>query len=278
MASVLFACMGAAIKVISQTLPNEMIVFFRNLFGLAFILPWFIGKQSRTGLKTGYFRFHLLRTAAGMSAMYCYYYSLSKLPLSEAALLGFTSPLFIPFIAHIWLKELIPLRVAGAVLLGFFGVILILKPGTAVFQPVALVGVCAGCFSALATVTIRRMSVTEPASRIVFYFALIATIVSAVPLTWAWHPAPPARFLPVVMLGIFATTGQFLVTVGYSLAPAAQVGPFMYGVVVFSTLLGWLLWREAFDAVSWIGAILICVAGIIATSKTYTRPRPDKRH
>lgn len=269
-ASFTFAVLGALIKVVSTSLTNEMVVFFRNLCALIFILPWIWYRRPIGGVKTAFFQLHLLRSLAGLGAMYCFFYAIAHLQLSEACLLASTAPLFIPVIAYIWIHEPVAQKVRGAIIIGFIGIVLILKPGFGVFQPVAIVGLTAGIFVALAMVSIRRMSSSEPTIRIVFYFTVLGTLISAVPLVWSWQSPQPKIWWLLVLIGLLAAVGQFMLTKGYSLAPAAQVGPFTYGNVVFATFLGWLFWGESLDSTTWIGAFLICIAGIIATRRTKT--------
>jgi drug/metabolite transporter (DMT)-like permease len=130
------------------------------------------------------------------------------------------------------------------------------------------VGLGAGVFAALAMVSIRRMSTSEPAIRIVFYFTVLSTIISAGPLFWSWHTPEPETWWLLILIGLLAAVGQFMLTKGYSFAPAAQVGPFTYGQVVFATFIGWIFWGETLDILTWFGAILVCIAGIITARRT----------
>ena len=269
-ASITFAALGALIKIVSTSLTNEMVVFFRNACALVFILPWIWFGRFFGGIKTSFFQLHLLRSLSGIGAMYCFFYSIAHLQLSEAFLLASTTPLFIPLIAYIWIREPVARKVRGAIIIGFIGILLILKPGFGVFQPIAFVALAAGIFAALAMVSIRRMSASEPAIRIVFYFTMLGTLISAVPMIWSWQSPQPKIWCLLVLIGMLAAVGQILLTKGYSLAPAAQVGPLTYGNVVFATFLGWLFWGESLDAMTWVGAVLICIAGIIATRRTKT--------
>jgi drug/metabolite transporter (DMT)-like permease len=123
----------------------------------------------------------------------------------------------------------------------------------------------AGALMALAQVAVRRMSTTEPADRIVFYFSLISSVVSAVPLLWSWQAAPPRIWLGLVIMGLLAVIGQVMMTNGYRLSAAARIGPIGYANVLFSTLLGWLFWGEILDSLTWTGAAFICLAGIVTS-------------
>ena len=269
-ASLTFAIMGAVVKVVSLSLTNEMVVFFRNFCSLFFILPWIWYSRPPGGVRTSYFPLHLLRSMAGLGGMYCFFYVIAHLHLSESFLLMSTAPLFIPIVAYLWLREPVERKVRGAILVGFAGIILILKPGMGVFQPIAFIGLAAGLLGALAMVSIRRMSSSEPTIRIVFYFTVFGTLISAMPLVWRWQSPKGEIWWLLVLMGLLAAVGQFLLTKGYSLAPAAKVGPFSYGNVVFAMLIGWILWGESLDAFTWVGAFLVCIAGVITTGKTET--------
>ncbi len=259
----LFAIMGVAIKMLAQTLPNENIVFFRSAIGLLALLPYLL-RNGIPHLATRRLQSHLTRSLAGLAAMYCFFYALAHLPLAEAVLLNYSTPLFIPFIAAVWLREPTTRAVRWAIAIGFGGVILILKPSAELFRATAVIGLCAGLFAALAMVSIRRLTHTEPTTRIVFYFSAIATAVSAVPLFWTWRTPAPELWLLLIVMGTCATAAQLAMTRAYALAPAAQVGPFIYITVVFAGLSGNWLWNERLDFISFIGIALVCTGGILA--------------
>jgi drug/metabolite transporter (DMT)-like permease len=265
--SLLFAIMGALVKEASASLGNDTIVFFRNFYALIFILP-LIFYRSSGGVKTKIFRLHLLRSCAGLGAMYCFFYAISQMHLAEAVLLSFTAPLFIPMIAYFWLGESVSYRVTGSIFIGFLGVLLIIKPGTGLFQPVAFLGLASGIFVATAMVTIRRMSASEPPARIVFYFSFLATLFSGIPMLRSPQFPRGETGWVLVFMGLTAVGGQILVTKGYSLGAAAQVGPFGYGVVIFSAIIARIFWGESLDLLTCAGAFLICIAGILTAYRS----------
>ena len=262
-ATLLFAATGAIIKQVAVTLPNDMVVFFRNLFGLMVLAP-FILRHGPRYYATKRLNAHLVRALAGLAAMYCYFYAIGHLPLAEAVLLNYTAPLFIPLAALLWVGEPFGKKLWWPIGIGFVGIGFILKPGLSLLATDALVGLAAGLFSALAMAGIRKLTDTEPATRIVFYFSLTCTLVSAVPLFWSWQTPSPDLWVSLVLIGGLSTTAQILMTRGYACAPAAQVGPFLYAIVVFAALFGWAFWNELPDGLSLAGALLIIAAGILA--------------
>jgi drug/metabolite transporter (DMT)-like permease len=267
----MFASMGVCIRLVADSLPNESVVFFRNLIGLALILPWLM-RRSGGGMGTRVPHLHLLRGLAGVGAMYCFFYAIAHIQLAEAMLLKLTAPLFIPLVALLWLGEAVIARVWLAVAVGFAGVLVILHGGLEGVPPVALIGLLGGLLAAVAKVTVRRLSRTEPAVRIVFYFACVGTLVSSAPLLWAWR-TPALEDLPWLLgVGLLATLGQLCLTKGLSLAPAARMGAFAYFAVIFGAAYGWLLWDEHLMWWTVAGSLLILLSGLLAGSRD--RPAP----
>lgn len=258
----MFASMGATVKHLSAELPTEMTVFMRCLFGLLVILPWLL-RQGLSQFKTNVYHLHLMRALFGLSAMYCFFYALAHLQLAEGMLLKMTAPFFMPFIAWYWLRERAPQLSLLALPIGFTGVALVLKPEGDV-NWVALVGLLGGVLAALAKVTVRRLGRTEFSSRIVFYFSLNATLISAIPMLWAWQTPAPSTWGFLILMGVLGTSGQMLLTRGYAIATAAQVSPFTYFSVVYGAIYGYLFWDERLDAYFIVGAILIGLAGMLA--------------
>jgi drug/metabolite transporter (DMT)-like permease len=272
--ALLFSGVGAIVKAASVDLPTEVIVFFRNAVAMAFLLPWLQIRHRGLSLKTSCPHLHLLRAAAGLGAMYCFFIALKLLRLADAMLLCYTLPIFIPVIEWLWLKEPVSRQTKIAVAVGFIGIALVLKPGLGLFQAAGLVGLASGLLAALAIVGIRRMTVTEPVVRVVFYFTVFGTLVSAVPLIWAWQDPTGHMLWALCVMGVLAIMAQMCLTKGYSLAPAGQVGPFNYGNVVFAAIIGWVFWGETLDGLTLVGAVITCSAGIIATYRSERHIKP----
>ena len=261
--ALLFAGMAAGVRVISQELPNAPIVFFRHFLMLLFLAPWLL-RGGRGALGTDDFRGHLVRGLAGVAAVACYFYAIAHLPLADAVLLNQSIPLFVPLVERVWLGERIPRRLWRVLLIGFAGLLLILRPGFGVFQPVALVGLASAALASIAQVGIRRLTRTEPVTRIVFYFGLIASVAAAVPAALTWRTPTPATSGVLVLMCALATIGQLTLTRAYVYAPAARIGPFLYAGPVFAGLLDWLIWGRLPDALFVAGAVLVMVAATLA--------------
>lgn len=266
-ASMLMAAMGAFIKVASQEINNNMVVFLRNAFGLAFLLPGLL--QLGPGLmRTRRLPAHLGRSLAGLAAMYCFFYAIAHMNLAEAVLLNFSSPVFTALLAALWLKESLSRMTLAAVLAGLLGIGLILKPVPGHFTPVALIGAASALLAAVAMVNIRSMAATEPTWRIVLYFSTISTAASAIPLAWDWQTPSGGALLAMAAAGLCASVGQLLLTYSYASAPAAKVGTINYSTVIFAGLFSWWFWNERPDWASMLGALLVIGAGVLVVKRS----------
>jgi drug/metabolite transporter (DMT)-like permease len=261
--ALLFAAMAAAVRVVARELPNAPIVFFRHFIMLVFLLPW-LWRHGRRALETDDLGGHLVRGLAGVSAVACYFYAIARLRLADAVLLNQSMPLFIPLVERGWLGERIPRRLVGALALGFAGLLIVLRPGSGVFEPAALVGLASAVLAAIAQVGIRRLTRTEPVTRIIFYFGLVASVGALPPAVYAWKDPSPGTWAVLLLMGVFATIGQLTLTRAYVHAPAARVGPFLYVGPVFAGLLDWLIWGRVPDALFYVGAALVVAAATLA--------------
>ncbi len=270
-AAMAFSLTGVCIKAASIGVSNEMIVFVRSLVSLLVFTPWVLhgrGALIRTQRLGG----HLIRAGFGVAAMYCFFYAIAHLPLASAMLLTYSTPLYVPFIAWLWIRERPPFIVLPAAMVGLVGIGFIVKPSASFNLFAGLIGTLSGLLAACAMVTIRRISDTEPAARIVFYFAALATLIAAVPMLWAWKTPDLRNAVLLIATGPFATLGQLCLTRAYALAPAARVGPFTYTSVIFSALLAWMLWGESLDRWAALGIVLVVVTCVMVG---WTRREPQ---
>ena len=263
LSALLFALMGVGIREVSSSVNNESVVFFRNFVGVLFFLPLVLAKGVQP-LKTKHLKSHLWRTTYGLAAMYCFFYAIAHLPLADAMLFTYSAPVFTPVLAWWLLKEPLTKRMLLTTAIGLVGVLLVAKPSEALLDTQALVGLAASILAAFAFVSIREMSDTEPAFRIVFYFSLFSALISAVPLTWAWQPLDQHQLGLLLVIGLLATVSQIVMSKAYGLAPPGLIGPFAYLAIVFAGIVAWLRWGEMPDLTSLIGAALIFSASLLS--------------
>ena len=259
--SLLFSIMGILIKLVSVDLPNEMLVFSRNAMALVLVAP-FMFREPSSLLSTKCLHIHLIRATFGLLAMYCFFYSLSLMPLAEATTFYFTFPLFSPLVARIWLKEPLAPGSIWGLSLGFLGVILISKPENLLQGRASLIGISSGLFTAVAQGSIRRLAREESTIRIVFFFCLIATTASAGPILPTWQTPQSGLWLALLSIGILAVAGQTLLAKAYTIAPVSFLAPFVYLSIGVSVFFDWYLWGQLPDFMTFSGMICIIAAGV----------------
>lgn len=258
-AAFLFSSMGVCIRIASHTVDNTAIVFFRNLIGLIFILPLVL-KSGVSNLKTHKFWMHAWRAVIGLTAMYGFFYAIAHMKLSNAMVFTYSSPIFIPLIAWLFLKEKITSMMLVTATLGLMGVIFVAKPDSGLINTLSLIGISSSFCAAMAFVTVRALTDTEPPVRIVFYFCLISTVISAVPMFWHWRVFNFAELQYLIAAGILATLSQLLLSHAYKIAPAGKIGPANYVAIIFAGIWAALLWDEYPDLYSIIGFVIIFIA------------------
>jgi drug/metabolite transporter (DMT)-like permease len=246
---------------------TSAIVFFENFISLVFFLPWGL-RDGVADLKTQHLALHLIRGLGGVLSQALMFIAILKMPLMNTVLLSNSAPLFIPIVAWIWLKEKIGFRTAISLIIGFVGVLFILKPGPGLLRnPAALLATAAAICSAIALVTVNRLSSTEPTYRILFYYFLTASVLTAPFLPFGWHSPDERQWLSLLGIGICQAGAQLLIIFAYQYAKPGRIAPFNYSVVVFSGLIGWIVWHDRPDALALVGVLLVTAGGIFTTLK-----------
>ncbi len=260
----LFSIMGICIRYASQTVDNYTIVFFRNFVGLILFLP-LIMKQGASFVKTEKLWMHTWRSLVGLAAMYGFFYAIAHLKLSNAMVFTYSSPIFIPLIAWLFLKERITKAMLMAAALGFLGVFCVAKPDQGLWNWVSAIGIASSLLASMAFVTVRALTKTEPPERIVFYFCLIGSVLSAIPMFWVWRPYALKELFFLIAAGILANVSQIFMSHAYRLAPAGQIAPVNYMAIIFAGVWGFFLWQETPDFYSLFGFGLILLAIILCS-------------
>lgn len=268
-AGLLFALMGVFVKLGAQHFSSAELVFYRSFVGLVVIYA--IVRQQKLRLATPHLRMHLWRSLSGFFALMLFFYAISALPLASAITLNYTSPLFLALLLTIALKQKPAWWLIGALIMGFAGVALLLKPrfDGADLVP-RLLGLGSGMLAGVAYLNVKQLGQAgEPEWRVVFYFTLVCTIGAGLWMlvhqfhVLTWHT------LPILLgLGTTATLAQLAMTRAYRLGNTLVVGSLAYSTVVFASLLGILLWGETLVPTSWLAIGLIVASGVISTWAT----------
>ena len=268
-AAALFALMGVLVKHASGTFSPAELVFYRSIFGLVAIWGVIAIHHRRlwAPLATHHMRAHFLRGLSGFSALVLFFYAIARLPLATAVTLNYTAPLFLAALSAWWLHERHGRGLVAAVLLGFVGIVLLLRPQVQqqAWLP-ALAGLVSGMLAATAYVNVKQLGkLGEPEWRVVFYFTLLATVGGGAWMAMAGYHRPQAGDWPwLIGIGVTATLAQLALTRAYHRGRTLIVGALAYTTVGFSAMYGVVLFGEHLPLMAWIGMTVVALAGILA--------------
>lgn len=254
---------AAATKYLTDMMDASVVVTIQYLICLITLTPWLI-KVGLKGVATEVLRWHLIRGVAGWACFYTYYLAISKIPLMDASLLRNTAPLCVPFFGFLLFKNKISVQGIVGILVGFVGVLLILKPEGATVSLWHGIGFLSGVTLALSMIYTRELAHTEPSNRILFYYFMISLVLST-PLALREAEPIPVQAMPALLfvgLSIFIT--MKLYNHAYANAPASTIAPLTYFGVVFAGILGWLFWGQLPDIKGIAGMVLIVSGGVLA--------------
>jgi drug/metabolite transporter (DMT)-like permease len=262
-ASLVFSVLNALIKWQSERYSIVEIGFFRNLFALVPIVFLMAGHGGTATLKTRRPFGHLYRSLMGSASMILTFAAFAMLPLADATALMFAGPLFLTALSVPMLGEKVGVHRWSAVLVGFVGVLVMTQPSGASLQLGAFAAVASALASALSMIQVRQLSRTENAISIVFYFTAIGAVLTATALPFGFWTTPTVLDAAVlVLIGLGGGIGQYLITQAYCYAPAAVVSPFGYSSIIWSTLLGYMIWSHLPTTPILVGAAIVISSGL----------------
>ena len=256
LSTMFFGLMAVVIRIASDAgIATVEIAFFRNFFGLLALLP-FLHRSGRAVFRTRQLPRYLVRCLIGVGSMLCGFWAIGHLPMAQAISLSYSAPLFVTIFAVIWLGEVVRRRRWTAVVLGFIGVLVIVRPGTAGFSAGSLVAVAAAVLSSVVAIQIKQLSRVDAPDTIVFYTYVFWVPLSLVPALFAWQWPQGIAWLWLAAIGILGTGGQLFWTRALKLGEVSALTPISFMQLPMVTVLAWLLFDEV---ISWwtVGGALI---------------------
>jgi drug/metabolite transporter (DMT)-like permease len=264
-AGLLFAGMGVFVKLGALQFSSSELVFYRSFLGLLVVSGMLL--HNRTPLATPHWRGHMWRGLSGTVAMMLFFYCLATLPLATAITLNYTSSLFLTALTLVVLKDKFHLPLTASLALGFVGVVLLLHPTLGREQFVnGLLGLASGFLAGVALLNVRQLGrLGEPATRVVFYFNLVATLFTGIWMAQGEIHTPTWSNLPLLLaIGASGTFAQLAMTRAYSIGQTQVVSTLSYSTIVFASLFGLLLWQETLPLDGWLGIALIIASGVLS--------------
>lgn len=255
-----FGVMAILIRYMSHTLHAFEIAFFRSFFGALATLPLIVRHGGFGILRTERLAFYVMRCAIGTVGMLAGFWAIAHLPLAQAIALSYSSPLFVTIGAVIFLGEIVRARRWSAVVAGFIGVLVIVRPGTDGFTAASLVALLAAASTGTVTISIKFLSRSDPADTIVLLTTWLWVPLSLPFALSVWQTPPAAAWPWLVVIGTLGTLGQYFWTHALRIGEASTLAPFSYLQLVIVSVLAWLLFDERLDRYTAIGAAIVIAA------------------
>lgn len=254
-----FTAMLGTVKPASQNLHPFEVTFFRHFFTLLVMLPWMLRLGPGT-LKTKQFPLIALRGLLGFISTILWFYAVPNLALADATAINFTAPLWATVFAAVVLHEPVRLRRWTATIIGFAGVLVVLRPGFQEFSIWAVVMLCGAACWGCQHIVLKMLSRTEATNAIVFYHAILLTPAALILALFVWRTPGLADVLWLLALGICGTLGHLALARSFAAAEASVVLPFDFSKMPIAAAIGYIAFDEHPDLWTWAGAALIVAA------------------
>lgn len=256
-----FAMMSAFVK-LAGDLPSFQKTFFRNVVSCFIALIFIIkNKESFFGKKSNQ-KLLILRSIFGTIGIVLNFYSIDKLVLSDANMLNKLSPFFVIIFSAMFLSEKINVKQTIAIIIAFLGTLFIIKPSFSMEMLPAFAGIAGAIFAAAAYTCLRGLGGKEKHYTIVFYFSLFSTIIIFPLMLAVYTPMNTMQLMYLILAGVFASLGQFGITIAYKYAPAKEISIFDYSNIIFSAIISLVLFGVLPDYLSFIGYFIIFSASL----------------
>lgn len=271
--------MDGLAKYLSAFYPVAQIVWARFFFHFLFMLPVVL-IHYRAAVR--HVRQPLLQVVRGgflLGATLCFFWSLKYLSITDALTLLFVSPIIVTCLSPLLLGEHVGIRRWSAVVVGFAGVCIVLRPDSEAFHPASLAALGAGFCHACYILSTRRLSGTAPPLVTLFYTSLLGVVVLSFYIPWHWQPPETGHFLWMAAIGAIAAAGHYLFIKAFDYAEASLLAPFGYGEIVMATIVGYIGFGDFPDLISWTGISVIIGSGVyiaLRERRTHVEVQPDE--
>lgn len=263
-ACALFPIMNALVKLLSATYPFEQLVWARVLSHLVLIMLIFLPRRGLDLFRVRQPVAQFICSMTLLASTFFFFGAVEYVGVADAIAISFIAPLAVVFLAWPLLGERITWRRLLAVAVGFSGVMIVIRPGSSVFQWASLMIVASAIAYAVYQIFIRRVAGLDHPSTTVFYTALGSTVVMTAVVPFFWRtPDNPGDIALLCSLGFFGGIGHYCVARAMTYAPANFIAPFNYTQMIGSVIMGFLMFGEIPDAYTWLGSAVIIAAGLM---------------
>ena len=275
-AMTLFSTMGVFIKLSSSQLHPLEVVFFRNFLALFFLTPWIFQQRAKV-FKSNRKKLYTVRAVFNVVGMAAGFTALTLIPLAEATALSFTAPLFATLGAALILGEIIRQRRIIAIIFGFFGVLIVLRPGVEALSPGALLAIGNAITIAITVLIVKKLTTTEKPITIVAYMALLQTPMALIPALFYWEWPNLITWIWLFCLAGAGTIGHLMYTKAIQLAEVSQLQPIDFVRLPIIAVFGYIVFAEQPSIWVWIGGAVIFLSTAYVTHREATISRNQKK-
>ena len=261
-----FAALVGIVRHLSADMDVFVISFWRNCFAVLIFLPWLV-RAGPAALKTKRIGTYLARSAFMVISSTLLFFSVVLMPIGEATALSFTTPLFTTVLAVLVLRETVGIRRWSALVVGFAGVLIMLRPGVAAFDPAAILVILSAITFAAVVVIAKMLAATESPELIVVYLSLFSIPLSLVPALFFWQWPDGEQILWLIALGAMASGNMYGISRALQLGDASLSQPFDFFRLPATALVGYLYFQEVLDFWIWVGAAVIFASAAYVTHR-----------
>ncbi len=263
-----FALADAIAKLMAGTYHPIQVAGLRQLGLLAGVLIW-LAIKGTSDLRTEQPKLQILRGLCASVSAVLFVLALRYVPLADATTIAFAAPFFVTILGSILLKEPIGPRRWFAVSAGFLGTLIVMRPGFDGFHPAYLLVLVAALLFATRQLISRNLSSTESTVATVAFTAGVSAAVLGVGQIFVWQPIAPEHILLFICYGVLAAVGEFLVIKALEIALAVAVAPMQYTMIIWTSILGYLLFGQTPDMMTLIGTTIIITSGLFTIWREY---------
>ena len=260
--TVCFSFLDASAKYISRELSLWMMLWGRYLFHFLFVSLFFLRGAPGNIIYTQRIKLQILRSILLLGAGVTFWGALMFLPLADCVIIAFASPLFVTALSVPLLGENVGMHRWGAVIFGFLGVMIVLRPGLGIVHWVSILPLISAFFYANIQITTRILGRTDHAFTTLFYTSVGGLLLSSIAVLFVWVTPSWEQWLVLVWLGFLGALGHFFMIKAFEIAPASLLVPFDYTTLLWATLLGFVLFSDLPDAWTILGAVIIILSGL----------------
>lgn len=272
-AGALFVGVTGIVRHLGSDMNAVQSAFIRYVFGTLLFVPIYLDLLKRRSYPRQ-IGWHVLRGVVHGIGVMLWFYAMARIPIAEVTAIGFSAPIFVTLGAAVFLGERLHARRITAVLIGFAGAVVILRPGFATIQAGALAQLAAAPLFAISMIVAKQLSRTETSAAIVAYLSVFVALVLAPPALMVWRTPTLEETFWLFMTAVVATAGHYALTLSFKYADLTVLQPFTFLQLVWATLLGYYVFSETPDAFTWAGGILIVAsASYIAHREAQLRKR-----